>query len=97
MFVTYRTRSNQGGPSMFVDERFISSPDDGRSFHGELVLGPASDLRYAARSRGFFLGDYMGVAVGSDGAVHAVWCLSAALRARALLPDRLVGNDPALT
>jgi hypothetical protein len=77
VFITYRTRSNKSGPSMFVDERFVASPDDGRSFNGELVLGPAADLRYAARSRGFFLGDYMGVAAGSDGAVHAVWCLSA--------------------
>ena len=78
VFVTYRTRSNRDGPSLFVDERFVPSPDDGRSFNGELVLGPAADLRYAARSRGYFLGDYMGVAAGSDGSVHAVWCLSAA-------------------
>jgi len=49
VFVTYRTRSNRDGPSLFVDERFVPSPDDGRSFNGELVLGPAADLRYAAR------------------------------------------------
>jgi hypothetical protein len=77
VFVTFRTRSNQNGPSLFVDERFEQSPDDGRSFGGELVLGPSADLRYAAQSRGYFLGDYMGVAAGLDGSVHAVWCLSA--------------------
>jgi len=77
VFVTFRTRSNQNGPSLFVDERFQQSPDDGRSFGRELVLGPSADLRYAAQSRGFFLGDYMGVAAGPDGSVHAVWCLSA--------------------
>jgi hypothetical protein len=77
VFVTFRTRSNQNGPSMSVDERFAQSSDDGRSFGDELVLGPSADLRYAAESRGFFLGDYMGVAAGPDGAVHAVWCISA--------------------
>ena len=76
VFVTYRTRSNRDGPSLSVDERFVHSPDAGRSFTGELVLGPPSDLRYAARSRGYFLGDYMGVAAAPDGSVHAVWCLS---------------------
>ncbi|MBA3552760.1 MAG: exo-alpha-sialidase [Actinobacteria bacterium] len=70
--VTYRTRDNEGGPSKFVGERYIHSEDGGATFEGELVLGPPTNLDYAAEAGGKFLGDYMGVTT-SGRAAHAVW------------------------
>jgi hypothetical protein len=76
--VTYRTRDLAGQhPSPFVDERYIVSTDGGATFGGELILGPPSDLKYAAqvtRSRAF-LGDYMAV-VANGSVAHAAWCVS---------------------
>jgi hypothetical protein len=76
--VTYRTRDFAGkAPSDFVDERYIVSADGGATFGGELVLGPPTDLTYAAVVTGgrAFLGDYMGVVANADVA-HADWCVA---------------------
>jgi hypothetical protein len=76
--VTYRTRDFAGkGPSEFVDERYIVSVDGGATFGGELVLGPPTDLKYAAVVTGgrAFLGDYFGVAADADSA-HAAWTVA---------------------
>ena len=75
--VTYRTRRIAGRHTDLVDERYIASDDGGLIFGKELVLGPPSDLDYAAEVTGkdAFLGDYMGVAALGDTA-HAVWCRS---------------------
>jgi hypothetical protein len=76
--VTYRTRDFAGKkPSEFVDERYIVSSDGGASFGGELVLGPPTDLKYAAVAvgGGKFLGDYMGVVANAEVA-HTVWCVA---------------------
>jgi hypothetical protein len=72
--VTYRTRAKtSNGYAKSVDMRYIVSGDSGQTFGGELVLGPLTNLRWAATAGGLFLGDYMGVAA-SAGSVHAVWC-----------------------
>ena len=74
--VAYRTRDDSGAtPSRFVQERYIVSTDGGKSFGGERVVGPRTNLRYAAVSGKdhAFLGDYMGVAA-TAGAAHLVWC-----------------------
>jgi hypothetical protein len=74
--VTYLTRQKTGGIyTNMVDIRYIHSEDSGVTWAGELVLGPPSNLRWAAQAGGYFLGDYMGVAA-SGTAVHAVWCRS---------------------
>ena len=76
--VTYRTRDFAGKhPSDFVDERYIVSDDGGATFGGELVLGPPTDLKYAAVITGgrAFLGDYFGVVANADVA-HAVWTVA---------------------
>jgi hypothetical protein len=74
--VTYMTRDNAGGPSRFLDERYVASSDGGLSFGGELILGKPIDLAFAAAVGPDlsvkFLGDYMGVAATSD-SVHPVW------------------------
>jgi hypothetical protein len=76
--VAYRTRDDSGPePSNFVQERYIVSIDGGKTFGGELVVGPRTNLRYAAVSgtAQAFLGDYMGVAATAD-AAHLVWCVA---------------------
>jgi len=76
--VTYRTRDFAGKhASEFVDQRYIVSGDDGVTFGGELVLGPPTDLKYAAAVTGgrSFLGDYFGVVANADVA-HAAWTVA---------------------
>ncbi len=76
--VSYRTRDDSGPvPSNFVQERYIVSADGGKTFGGELSIGPRANLRYAAISgqTQAFLGDYMGVAATAD-AAHLVWCVA---------------------
>ena len=80
--VTYRTRDFAGkAPSDFVDERYIVSADGGATFGGELVLGPPTDLKYAAEVIGgrAFLGDYMGVVANGD-AAYVDWCVARFLK-----------------
>jgi BNR repeat protein len=74
--VTYLTRAVVGGSFQnTVQERYIVSSDVGHTFGGELVLGPNINLKWSARSRGKFLGDYMAVAATRT-KVHPVWCRS---------------------
>jgi hypothetical protein len=84
VYVTYQTRA-EGGTAHLVDQRYVSSADGGRMWSEELILGPPSDLDYAALvGPGMrFLGDYAGLAAGKN-RVYAVWCRSAqpALEAR---------------
>ncbi|HEX9236058.1 MAG TPA: hypothetical protein VF972_07240, partial [Actinomycetota bacterium] len=71
--VDYYTRQKTNGTyTLKVNERYIVSSDNGTTFGGELVLGPAINLTYAAQGGGYFLGDYQGIAAYSAGA-HAVW------------------------
>jgi hypothetical protein len=81
VFVNYYTRSNRGGPSDKVNQRYIDSEDNGVSFDGELTLGPPGDLDFAALAPGKFLGDYIGLAA-SPGRVQAVWCRPSQLAGR---------------
>jgi hypothetical protein len=74
--VTYRTRVLDGGVySEFVGMGYIRSTDNGATFGGERQLGPATDLEWAARAHGKFLGDYMAIAAYKDVA-HPVWCVA---------------------
>jgi hypothetical protein len=73
--VTYRTRAGGSSPSNFVGMRYRGSPDGGGTWGPELTLGPRTDLTYAARAGGKFLGDYMGLAASAN-VVDAVWCRS---------------------
>ena len=80
--VCYRGRPMPGpGQSNLVDQRCAYSEDGGVSFGDEIVLGPASDIRFAAMvfpPGTKFLGDYAGVTV-SDGVIHAAWARSSAM------------------
>ncbi len=74
LHVAYRARI---GDSTRVETRLVLSVDGGRSFGAELAIGPPTDLSAAPEVSGRhgrlrFLGDYMGLAVGSRAAV-VVW------------------------
>jgi hypothetical protein len=74
--VVYRTRDTSSPGAMnFVGMGDVVSPDDGSSWSDELVLGPRTDLRFAAEvffDGTKFLGDYMGVAA-AERVAHPVW------------------------
>jgi hypothetical protein len=81
--VTYYSRSSYGRRHLrpFVQETYIESTDGGNTFGEEIPLGPAADVRFAARAAGIFphparfLGDYIGVTLSSTEA-HASWAFS---------------------
>jgi hypothetical protein len=72
--VTYRTRAFENGVySEFVGMGYIRSRDNGATFGNEHQLGPVTDIKWAARGGGKFLGDYMAIAASGDIA-YPVWC-----------------------
>ena len=72
--VTYRTRAfADGAYSDLVGTGYVRSRDNGTTFGNERQLGPVTDLRWAARAHGKYLGDYMAIAAYGDIA-HPVWC-----------------------
>lgn len=77
VIVSFRTRVPD---QQRVYMRYVTSSDAGATFGRERKLGRAGDLQYAVTTTDnlggvdlFFLGDYMGLAMGAD-AAHAVWC-----------------------
>jgi len=75
VYVSFRTRDNAHGLSQYVGFRLVESADGGRSFDRGQALGPATNLRYAARAPVAFLGDYMGLAVNGR-SIYAAWCVA---------------------
>jgi hypothetical protein len=64
--VAYYSLRNDPTRSVLVDEYLAVSRDAGQRFAKSLRMTGASwDLRFAAMSRGFFLGDYQGLAAAS--------------------------------
>jgi len=45
------------------------------SFNPPVAIGPRSVLKYAARSEGYFPGDYIGEAI-APGRIYMVWAVS---------------------
>jgi hypothetical protein len=73
--VTYRTRG-AGGTASTVDENYIASVDNGRTFGFEHAVGPPSDNQWAAQAGSrVFYGDYMGV-VATPQRAALVWNVS---------------------
>jgi hypothetical protein len=77
VYVSYGSRDTgvQGG--RFVQQKVSVSTDGGAHFGLPIVLGPRSDLNFAAEADGKFPGDYIGSAV-RDGRTYLVWCRSSA-------------------
>jgi hypothetical protein len=73
--LTYRTRGGDGKSST-VDQDYVASIDNGRTFGFEHTVGPRSQVRWAAQAgAAIFYGDYMGVAATRDKAA-LVWNVS---------------------
>ncbi len=71
--VAYYSMRNDPARSVLVDEYLAISRDRGRRFGRSVRVSAASwDVRFAAVSRGFFLGDYQGLAAGRK-TFHPLW------------------------
>lgn len=71
--VAYYSMRNDPARSVLVDEYLAISRDQGRKFGRSVRVSAASwDVRFAAVSRGFFLGDYQGLAAGRK-TFHPLW------------------------
>jgi hypothetical protein len=70
----YLIRRFHGGVfSDFVNQRYSHSSNNGSTYTDEIVIGPRTDLNFAAQAGGLFLGDYIGIAASGTRA-HPVWC-----------------------
>ena len=71
--VSYYSQRNDPTRSFFVDEYIRISKDGGLKFQKSRRASRRSfDVRFAAQSRGFFLGDYVGLAA-ADKRFHLLW------------------------
>jgi hypothetical protein len=77
VLVSYGVRDSAVADGRYVQQQAAVSYDAGRSFRGQVRLGPVSDLQYAAQAGGAFPGDYIGTAA-SRGRFYATWAVSSA-------------------
>jgi BNR repeat-like domain len=75
VYVAYGTRTHPGQNGGFVQQQLSVSTNRGRSFGPPMSIGPRSVLRYAAQSRGYFPGDYIGEAI-ARGRLYMVCAVS---------------------
>lgn len=81
----YSLRNDPAGRYL-VDEYIQISKDHGQTFlPAERITSQSFDVRYAARARGFFLGDYQGIAADSR-SFHPLWI--ATLNASKINPSK---------
>lgn len=71
VLVSYALADPPAAPGAFGRHQLSFSTDSGRSFGASVAVGPRIDYRYAAISRGYFPGDYIGTALG-DGLGYAI-------------------------
>ena len=75
VYIGYGTRTRPEQNGGYVQQQLSVSYNGGRSFGPPISVGPRSVLKYAARSDGFFPGDYIGEAV-ARGRLYMVWAVS---------------------
>lgn len=75
VYVGYGTRTHPARNGGFVQQQMSISNNRGHSFGLPISVGPRSVLRYAAQSRGYFPGDYIGEAI-APGRIYMVWAVS---------------------
>jgi hypothetical protein len=75
VYVGYGTRTHAGQHGGYVQQQLSVSTNRGRTFGAAMSIGPRSVLRYAAQSRGYFPGDYIGEAI-APGRLYMVWAIS---------------------
>jgi hypothetical protein len=72
MGIAYYSLRNDPTRQILVDAYLVTSRDRGRKFGRGVRLSTSWDVRFAAFSRGFFLGDYLGL-VAARQAFHPFW------------------------
>jgi hypothetical protein len=77
VYVSYGTRTQPRRNGGYVQQQLSVSSNGGRRFAAPTSIGPPSVLRYAAQSRGYFPGDYVGEAI-TGGRLYLVWAYSSA-------------------
>jgi hypothetical protein len=75
VFVSYGIRDLSVARGRYIQQEVSTSYDAGATFGPALLLGPLSDLHYAAFAGGKFPGDYIG-ASATQTKVYLVWCVS---------------------
>lgn len=75
VYVSYGRRRHPEADGGFVRQQVATSGDGGLRFGVPTPIGPVSELKYAAQSRGYFPGDYIGTAV-SRRLLYVVWAVS---------------------
>jgi hypothetical protein len=75
VYIGYGTRTNPRQDGGVVQQQISVSNDRGHSFGPSTSVGRLSVLKYAAQSRGYFPGDYIGAAI-APGRVYLVWAVS---------------------
>lgn len=75
VYVSYGTRTQASSNGGFVQQQVSVSHDGGLTFAAPQSFGQRSVLQYAAQSRGYFPGDYIGAAI-APGLLYLVWARS---------------------
>jgi hypothetical protein len=75
VFVAYGRRNLATDHGNIIQQEVTWSPERGGTFARPITLGPPSNLKYAAVSRGKFPGDYSGLSATPD-RVTSAWCVS---------------------
>ena len=75
VYVGYGTRTRANRDGGVVQQQVSVSTNGGLTFGGPTSVGPRSVLKYAAQARGYFPGDYIGLAL-APGRLYMVWARS---------------------
>jgi hypothetical protein len=75
VFVSYGARNLAAHNGNFVQQELTWSTDGGARFGPPIALGPVSNLKFSASSRGHFPGDYTGLSL-TPTRLTAAWCVS---------------------
>jgi len=73
VIVSYYTREFAGSPSLELDFAYAKSNDDGGTWSASTRITEQSSDPGIQFTSGAFIGDYTGVAVGSDNVAHPIW------------------------
>jgi hypothetical protein len=73
VIVSYYTREFAGSSSLEIDYAYVKSTDGGLTWSASTRLTEQSSDPSNQFASGAFIGDYTGVAVGSDNVAHPIW------------------------
>jgi len=73
VIVSYYTREFAGSPSLQIDYAYVKSTDGGATWFGSTRITEESSDPGIQFTAGAFIGDYTGVAMGSDNVAHPIW------------------------